>query len=113
MMIIVITIIIIIITIIVVVIMVIITSFVTITIISIIIKVHPAAVRCDMVLHQAFCAKLVRKTGIGSEVRHGVTSGVSCETSWNKHVTRRLHREYGRLFHSSLADHITGFRDGS
>ena len=41
---------------------------------------HPAAVRCDMVLHRAFRARRVRKTGIGGEVRHGVTSGVSCET---------------------------------
>ena len=37
-----------------------------------------------MVLHQAFCARHERKTGIGGEVRHGVTSGVSCETSLNK-----------------------------
>ena len=36
----------------------------------------------------------VRKTGIGGEVRHGVTSGVTCETSSNKHVTPHLHREY-------------------
>ena len=43
--------------------------------------VLPAAVRFDMVLHQAFHARRVRKTGIGGEVRHGVTSGVSCETS--------------------------------
>ena len=56
-------------------------------------KVHPAAVRCDMVLHQAFRARHVRKTGIGGEVRHGVTSGVSRETSSNKHVTTHLHRE--------------------
>ena len=39
--------------------------------------VHPAAVRCDMVLHQAFRARHVRKTGIGGEVRRGVKSGVS------------------------------------
>ena len=45
--------------------------------------VHPAAVRCDMVLHQAFRARRVRKNGIGGEVRHGVTSDVSCETSLN------------------------------
>ena len=43
--------------------------------------IHPAAVRCDMVLHQAFRAGRVRKNGIGGEVRHGVTSGVSGETS--------------------------------
>ena len=42
---------------------------------------HPAAVRRDMVLHQTFRARGVRKTGIGGEARHGVTSGVSCETS--------------------------------
>ena len=29
---------------------------------------HPAAVRCDMVLHQASRARHVRKTGIGGEV---------------------------------------------
>ena len=34
--------------------------------------VHPAAVRCDMVLHQAFRARHVRKTGIGGEVRRVV-----------------------------------------
>ena len=47
-----------------------------------------------MVLHQAFCARHVRNTGIGGEVRRGVTSGVSCETSLNKHVTPHLHREF-------------------
>ena len=46
---------------------------------------HPAAVRCDMVSHQAFRARRVRTTGIGGEVRHGVTSGASCETSLSKH----------------------------
>ena len=50
-------------------------------------EILPAAVRCDMVLHQAFRARHVRKIGIGGEVRHGVTSSVSCETSLNKHVT--------------------------
>ena len=43
----------------------------------------PAAVRRDMVLHQAFRARHERKSGIGGEVRHGVTSGVSSETSLN------------------------------
>ena len=38
--------------------------------------VHPAAVRCDMVLHRALRARRLRKTGFGGEVRHGVTSGV-------------------------------------
>ena len=47
-----------------------------------------------MVLHQAFRAKCVRKAGIGGEVRHGVTSGVSRETSLNSYVTPHLHREY-------------------
>ena len=56
--------------------------------------IHPAAVRCEMVLHQAFRARRVRKNGIGGEVRCGVTSGVSCETSLNKHVTPHLHREH-------------------
>ena len=50
-----------------------------------------------MVLHRAFRARHVRKTGIGGEERHGVTSGVSYETSLNKHVTPYLHREYGLL----------------
>ena len=36
----------------------------------------PAAVRCDMVLHQAFRARHVRKHGISGKARHGVTSGV-------------------------------------
>ena len=31
---------------------------------------------------------------IGGEVRNGVTSGVSGETSLNRHVTPHLHREY-------------------
>ena len=44
-------------------------------------SLHPVAVRCDMVLHQALRVRRVRKTGIGGEVRHGVTSGVSCEIS--------------------------------
>ena len=58
---------------------------------------HPAAVRCDMVLHRAFGARHLlgnKNNGIGGEVRHGVTSGVSCETSSKKHVTPHLHREY-------------------
>ena len=55
---------------------------------------HPAAVRCDMVVHQAFRSRRVRKTGIGGEVRHGVTSGVSRETSSNKHVTSQFHRDH-------------------
>ena len=38
---------------------------------------HPVAVRCDMVLRQVFRARRVRKTGIGGEVRHGVTLGAS------------------------------------
>ena len=41
----------------------------------------PAAVRGDMVLHLAFRARHIRTNGIGGEVRHGVTSSVSCETS--------------------------------
>ena len=57
-------------------------------------KEHPAAVRCDMVLHQDFRARLVRRNGIGGEVRHAITSGVSRETSLNKPVTPHLHREY-------------------
>ena len=55
---------------------------------------QPAAVRCDMVLHRACRARHVRQNGIGGEVRHGVTSGVSCETSLNKRVTPHLCREY-------------------
>ena len=48
----------------------------------------------DMVLRRAFRARHVRETGIGGEERHGATSGVSCETSLDKHVTPHLHREY-------------------
>ena len=33
---------------------------------------HLAAMRCDMVLHRAFRARLVRRNGIGGDVRHGV-----------------------------------------
>ena len=44
-------------------------------------KVHPAAVRCDVVLHRAFRARGMRQTGIGGEVRHDVASGVAYETS--------------------------------
>ena len=46
-----------------------------------------------MVLHHALRARNVRKVGIGGDVRHGVTSGVSFETSLNEHVTPHLHRE--------------------
>ena len=56
----------------------------------------PAAVRCDMVLHRVLVARDIRTYNIGGEVRHGVTSGVSRETSLNKHVTPHLHREYQR-----------------
>ena len=38
-------------------------------------------VRCDMVLHQAFRARGIRRNDIGGELRHGVTQGVSCVTS--------------------------------
>ena len=48
-----------------------------------------------MVSHQVFRARHVRKTGTGGEVRRGVTSGVSCETSKTWHVTPYLHREQG------------------
>ena len=63
-----------------------------------------------MVLHQAFRARRVRKTGIGGKVRHGVTSGVSCETSVNKHVTPHLHRESRivsyRIVSEPIVDHL-------
>ena len=51
-----------------------------------------------MVLHQAFRAGRARNNGMGGEVRHGVTSGVSRETSSNKYVTPHLHREYNTAF---------------
>ena len=44
-------------------------------------------------LHRVFHARHVRTTGNGGEVRHGVTSGVSHETSLNRHVTHHHHRE--------------------
>ena len=56
-----------------------------------------------MALHQAFRRGQVRTTGIGGEVRHGVTSGVSSETSMNKYVTPHLHRECILLITTSLA----------
>ena len=49
-------------------------------------SLHPAAVRCDMALHQALRARRERRNGIGAEVRHDVTSGVSRETSLRKYV---------------------------
>ena len=55
--------------------------------------VLPAAVRFDMVLHKVFRARHVQKNGIGGEARHGVTSGVSRETSLNRHVAPHFHRE--------------------
>ena len=55
---------------------------------SVNLTVHPAAVRCDMVLRQkAFRARRVRKTGIGGEARHGVTPGFPREM-----CTRKRHR---------------------
>ena len=72
---------------------------------SIAIMIQPAAVRCDMVLHQAFRARYVRNNGIGGEVRHGVTSGVSRETSLNRCVTPHLHREYILNVRQSRSDH--------
>ena len=48
-----------------------------------------------MVLHRVLFARgACENNGIGGEVRHGVTSGVSCETSLNKQVTPHIHREY-------------------
>ena len=61
----------------------------------------PAAVRCDMVSHQAHRARHVRTNGVGGEVRRGVTWGVSCKTSLNKHVTHHLHREHNTLHYST------------
>ena len=51
---------------------------------------------CDTVLHRAFRARRVRNNGIGGEVRHGVASGVSCETetSLNEQVAPHLPREH-------------------
>ena len=40
-----------------------------------------------------FARGVREKNGIGGEVRHSATSGVSYETSSSKHVTPRLHRE--------------------
>ena len=42
-----------------------------------------------------------RGTPCGGEVRHGVTSGVSCETCLNEHVTPHLHRECGNKTQAS------------
>ena len=46
---------------------------------------HSRAQSCGgrraLVLHQSFRVRPVQKNDIGGEVRHGVTSGVSCETS--------------------------------
>ena len=44
-------------------------------------SVHPSAASCDMVSHQTIRARRVQRDGMGGEVRHGVTSGVSYETS--------------------------------
>ena len=41
-----------------------------------------------------FARDLCEESNIGGEVRHGVTSGVACETCLNKHVTPRLQKEY-------------------
>ena len=41
-----------------------------------------------------FARDMYENNGIGGEVRHGVTSGVSCETSKNNYVKPHLHREY-------------------
>ena len=38
--------------------------------------------------------------GIGGEVRHDVPSGVSRETSSNRHATPQIHREYSLIFAS-------------
>ena len=62
-----------------------------------------AAVRCDMALHRALRARSVRKSSIGGEERHGVTSGVSCEISKTLNVTPHLHREYDHYRH---CDHM-------
>ena len=41
-----------------------------------------------------FARDVCDKNGIGGEVRHGVTSSVSRETSLNEHVTPHLRREH-------------------
>ena len=45
-----------------------------------------------MVSHQAFRPRHLRKTGFDGEVRHGVTSGVSRETSLNHAFARSRNR---------------------
>ena len=52
--------------------------------------IHSVAERCDMVLPHAFRARHLRNTGFGSEVRHGVTSSVSRETSSTQAFARSL-----------------------
>ena len=54
---------------------------------------HPAAARRDMVLLQAFRARRVRRNGIGGEVRYGVTSGISRETSLNDAFARSSNQQ--------------------
>ena len=50
---------------------------------------HPAAVRCDRVLHRVFFARDVYEEMVfGGEVRHGVASGVSREISLNDAFAR-------------------------
>ena len=61
---------------------------------------HPASVRCDMVLHKAFRARRLPTKSIGGEVRHGVTSDVSRE--------RRLKHEMQHLTSKGSADRRRG-----
>ena len=49
-----------------------------------------------------FARDMCERTGIGDEVRHGVTLGVSSETCLNRHVTRHLHREYTSCTYSAM-----------
>ena len=40
-----------------------------------------------------FTRDMYKRNGIGGKVQLSVTSGVSCETSWNKYVAPHLYRE--------------------
>ena len=66
------------------------------------ISLRPAAVRCDTVLHRAFARDMYDKSGVGGEVRHGVTSGVSCETSSTKTCNTSPPEGVHQIVHISL-----------
>ena len=73
-------------------------------------NIHPAAVRCDMMLHQAFRARLVQTTASAVRCDMVIQRVFLYETSKTRNVTTHLHREY-LLRSTGAADPVYSVKD--